>query len=265
MLTKTATLWLGGGNKLERLWLLAKIEFKLRYYENKLGLLWALLKPIMDIVIFYVVFKVILKSDVPSFASFLFIGLILWNFFVESTLGTIQLLQTKKYLYEYSNMNKSEIYISTLLSNSIGLLFNFIMFVLFYNIFESESSGFAWTNFWFIILFLNLFVLSLGTSMVLSNLYIIAKDITQIWQVGGSLFFFLSPILYNLKTFSEALPALDFINPMAGIIINARFVMMEGRNPDFLLLGWDLLYAGLVLMLGMYLLRTIGAKAAEKL
>lgn len=257
--------WMGGGNRWERLWLLAKIEFKLRYYENKLGLLWALLKPIMDILIFYVVFKIILKSDVPAFASFLFIGLILWNFFVESTLGTIQLLATKKYLYEYSNMNKMEIYVSTLMSNSIGLLFNFVMFLLFYNVFESESMGLAWSNFWIIVLFINLFVLSLGMSMILSNIYIIAKDITQVWQVVVSLFFFLSPILYNMKTFSDALPSLDYANPMSGIIINARLVMMHGMHPNWGLLLWDLAYAVIILLAGIYLLRTLGAKAAEKL
>ncbi len=84
--------WLQRTNKIERIWLLAKIEFKLRYYENKLGLLWALLKPIMDIAIYYVVFQIIMKQDIPAFASYLFIGLILWNFFVESTTGTIQIL-----------------------------------------------------------------------------------------------------------------------------------------------------------------------------
>src|SRR4029453_5551840 len=100
-------------NKSERLWLLAKIEFKLRYYENKLGLLWALIKPLMDIAIYYVVFQTIMRQDIPPFASYFFIGLIIWNFFLESTTGTVQILNTKKYLYEYSNMNKLEIYVST--------------------------------------------------------------------------------------------------------------------------------------------------------
>lgn len=54
--------WNNRSNKYERLWLLAKIEFKLRYYENKLGLFWALLKPIMDICVYYVAFKLILKK-----------------------------------------------------------------------------------------------------------------------------------------------------------------------------------------------------------
>lgn len=257
--------WLGRTNKIERLWLLAKIEFKLRYYENKLGLLWALLKPIMDMCIYYVVFKVILQSDIPAFASFLFIGLILWNFFVESTTGTIQILQTKKYLYEYSNMNKIEIYVSTLISNSIGFFFNLIMFLLFYNFFEAESVGPSINNFWIIILFLNLFVLSLAVSLILSNIYIVAKDISQVWQVFTGFLFFLSPIFYKLKLFKEALPAFDYGNPIAGIIINARRIMMEQKKPDMELLIWDFSFAIFLLLVGFITLNKLGSKAAEKL
>jgi len=143
MLIRIVKDWAGRSNKMERLWLMAKIEFKLRYYENKLGLLWALIKPVSDIFIYYVAFELILKQGVPNFVSFLFIGLILWNFFVESTTGTVQILSTKKYLYEYTNMNKIEIYLSTLFSNCIGFGFNFFMFTLFYNFFDAGSHGFS--------------------------------------------------------------------------------------------------------------------------
>jgi ABC-2 type transport system permease protein len=257
--------WVHRSNKLERLWLLAKIEFKLRYYENKLGLLWALLKPLLDIAIYYVVFQIILKQNIPAFASYLFIGLILWNFFVESTTGTIQILNTKKYLYEYSNMNKLEIYVSTLFSNSIGFFFNFIMFLLFYGLIEKQSTGLSFQNFWIVLLFLNLFILSLGMSLILSNIYIVAKDINQIWMVFVSFLFFLSPIFYKLDTFKNALPSFDYGNPIAGIIINARRVMMEHSLPDFKLLGFDFVYAIILLLLGLFLLNKLGSKAAEKL
>lgn len=252
-------------HKLERLWLLARIEFKLRYYENKLGLFWALLKPIMDIVIYYIVFQIIIRQNIPAFASYLFIGLILWNFFVESTTGTIQILNTKKYLYEYSNMNKMEIYVSTLMSNSIGFFFNFVMFLLFYNLIERHSTGPAYYNFWIIPIFMILFTLSLGASLILSNVYIVAKDINQVWQVFVQLLLYLSPIFYKLSVFRDRLPRFDYGNPMAGIIINARRVMMDHQPPDPGLLVWDGLYAVLVLLLGLFLLNKLGSKAAEKL
>ena len=265
MILKIVNDWFGTSNKIERLWLLAKIEFKLRYYENKLGLLWALIKPLMDIVIYYVVFQIVLKQNVPAFASYLFIGLILWNFFVESTTGTIQILSSKKYLYEYSNMNKLEIYVSTLLSNSIGFFFNLIMFLIFYNFLEGESIGPSIQNIWMILVFINLFILSLGTSLILSTIYIVAKDISQIWIVVTSFLFFLSPIFYKLSTFKEALPRFDYANPIAGIIINARRVMMEGLPPDLRLLGFDFIYAIILLLVGLVFLNKLGSKAAEKL
>ncbi|HVS95670.1 MAG TPA: ABC transporter permease [Puia sp.] len=264
-MAETMTARMLNPHKMERLWLLARIEFKLRYYENRLGLLWALLKPVMDIVIYYVVFQIVIKQNIPAFASYLFIGLILWNFFVESTTGTIQILSTKKYLYEYSNMNKMEIYVSTLMSNTIGFFFNFVMFLIFYNFIERQSTGPSLENFWIIAIFAILFVLSLGSSLILSNIYILAKDISQVWQVFVSFLFFLSPIFYRLDTFKASLPKFDYGNPMAGIIINARRVMMEHRAPDFRLLAWDMLYALVLLGLGLFLLNKLGSQAAEKL
>jgi ABC-2 type transport system permease protein len=265
MVSSVLTDWFRRTNKSERLWLLAKIEFKLRYYENKLGLLWALIKPLMDIAIYYVVFQTILQQNIPAFASYLFIGLILWNFFVESTTGTIQILHVKKYLYEYSNMNKLEIYVSTLLSNTIGFCFNFVMFLVFYNFIERDSSGSTMYTLWIIPLFINLYILSLAASLILSNIFIIAKDISQIWQVFTTFLFFLSPIFYKLVTFKEALPSFDYVNPLAGIIINARKVTMEGTNPDLRLLLFDFSYAIILLLIGLYLLNKLGSKAAEKL
>lgn len=257
--------WFGRTNKPERLWLLAKIEFKLRYYENKLGLLWALIKPISDIFIYYVAFEIVLKQGVPHFVSFLFIGLILWNFFIESTSGTIQILLTKKYLYEYTNMNKVEIYLSTILSNCIGFFFNFVMFSAFYHFFEKGTIPFGLYAFYIFPIFLNLVILSLAFSLILSSLYIIVKDITQIWSVIVGIGFWLSPILFKLDTFRQALPFLEYINPISGIIINARSVLMYAKPPEWNLFWFDFAYALVLLALGLLLLNRLGSKASEKL
>jgi ABC-type polysaccharide/polyol phosphate export permease len=265
MLIKILKDWVGRSNKLERLWLMAKIEFKLRYYENKLGLLWALIKPVSDIIIFYVAFELIMKQGIPNFISFLFIGLIMWNFFVESTTGTIQILNTKKYLYEYTNMNKIEIYISTLFSNCIGFFFNFVMFAIYFHFIEKGVGPYTAHAFYFIPIFLNLLIISLSFSLILSNIYIIAKDITQVWIVITSLGFWLSPLLFRIERFREALPGLDYINPMSGIIINARNVLLYHKDPDWKLFFFGWVHAGILLVLGLLLLNKLGSKAAEKL
>ncbi|NTW31667.1 MAG: ABC transporter permease [Bacteroidetes bacterium] len=256
--------WVRGSNKLERFWLLSKIEYKLRYYENKLGLVWALIKPLSEIFIYYIAFEVIMKAGIPHFVSYLFIALVLWNFFVESSLGTIQILATKKYLYEYTNMNKIEIYLSVIGSNLIGLFFNILMFFVYY-IFIEKGMYVSWHIIFLIPIVLNLVILSLGFSLILSNLYIIAKDIQQIWLIIIGLGFWISPILYKLDTFRAALPGLEYINPISNIIINARNVVLYNHVPEWGLLFWGLIYSVFFLLIGLYLLNRLGSKAAEKL
>jgi ABC-type polysaccharide/polyol phosphate export permease len=265
MVLKIVNDWLRRSNKIERIWLLAKIEFKLRYYENRLGLLWALLKPISDIFIFYIAFEVVLRQGIPNFVSFLFIGLILWNFFVESTTGTIQLLSTKKYLYEYTNMNKLEIYLSTILSNCIGFFFNLSFFILYFQFIDNGTLGLGVQALYILPIFLNLVLIALAISMILSSVYVIAKDITQIWMVITGIGFWLSPILFKLETFRESLPGLDYVNPIAGIIINARNVLLYQKSPEWNLFLFDFSYAIILLFVGSLLLNKVGSRAAEKL
>jgi len=263
-LTKTKS-WLLTSNKLERIWLLAKIEFKLRYYENKLGLLWALIKPLSDIFIYYVAFELVLKQGVPNFVSFLFIGLIIWNFFIESTSGTIQILQTKKYLYEYTNMHKIEIYLATILSNSIGFFFNFIMFCLYFYFFSGANTTISPFALVFLVLFINLALISAAFSLILSSLYVNFKDITQIWNVIAGIGFWLSPILFKLETFRSALPYLEYLNPVAGLIINTRNVLLYNLPPDWSLLMFNFVSGIVFFLIGLSLLSKIGSKSSEKL
>lgn len=256
--------WFRGTNKLERFWLLAKIEFKLRYYENKLGLLWALAKPITDIFIFYIAFEVIMKQGIPNFISYFFIALVLWNFFVESTSGTTNILSTKKYLYEYTNMNKIEIYVSVIGSNMIGLLFNLSMFFIFLFFFQS-GTYLSWHMILLIPIIINLAILSLGVSLILSSLYVVAKDILQVWGIVVGLGFWVSPIIFKLDVFRQSMPGLDYINPIAGIIINARKVVLYNASPEWKLFLWSYAYAIFFLLIGIYALNKLGSKAAEKL
>lgn len=247
-------------NRWERIWLLAKIEFKLRYYENSLGLLWALIKPIAHMLIYYVAFKIILSIDIPNYALYLFCGLILWNFFIESTGGLINILRTKKYLYEYSNMSKLEIYLASMFSISIGFGFNLLIFIA-----AVVLSGLPLSIniLFFPLIFLLLFTFSMGLAMILSSISIIATDIKQIWPLIIMGLFWLSPILFTYENVQEKLPFMNYANPIAGIILNSREVLMYSHSPDWGLILVNFGHAILFLLLGLFLVKKIGSKASE--
>jgi len=249
-------------NRWERIWLLAKIEFKLRYYENKLGLLWALLKPISEMLIFYVAFEYLLGMKIPNYVCYIYLGIITWNFFVESSTGMIPILNTKKYLYEYSNISKFEIYIAHLLSIGIGFSFNLVIFAVYFIL---TGNAFSINLLFYPIILVNLFLLGLGIAMILSTVYLIAKDINQIWAIVMAMGFWLSPILFKAEELRAKLPLIDYFNPVSGLIINSRKVLMEGVQPDFTLMLINLLQASILMLVGGLLVRKIGVKASELL
>ncbi|MDB5197156.1 MAG: hypothetical protein JWP88_1527, partial [Flaviaesturariibacter sp.] len=108
-------------------------------------------------------------------------------------------------------------------------------------------------------------ILSLGISLILSNIYIIAKDINQIWTVFVTFLFFLSPLFYKLEIYRTTLPGFDYANPLAGLIINARRVVLNNQPPEMDLFVFDFGYAFVLFFIGLILLNKLGSKAAEKL
>lgn len=247
-------------NRWERIWLLAKIEFKLRYYENSLGLLWALIKPISHMFIYYIAFKIIMAMSVPNYAQYLFCGLILWGFFTESTGGLLNILRTKKYLYEYTNMSKLEIYLASMLSISIGFAFNLVIFIIVLLLSGIPLSLYALL---FPLVFMIMFMFSMGLSIALSSISIVATDIKQIWPIIIMGLFWLSPILFTYENVQAKLPFMDYINPMAGIILNSREILMYAKEPNWILMAVNFGHAILALLIGLFFLKRIGSKASE--
>jgi ABC-2 type transport system permease protein len=79
------------GQRLKDLWtnrdllvLLTKTQLKVKYKGSVLGYVWSMLNPALVLAIYYVVFKVIARNNIPSFAIFLFCGLLVWNLFNNS-------------------------------------------------------------------------------------------------------------------------------------------------------------------------------------
>ena len=162
-------------------------------------------------------------------------------------------------------MNKMEIYLSTIFSSCIGFFFNLTFFIIYFQFIDAGTLGLSFYAFYIIPIFLNLLILALGFSMILSCIYVLAKDITQIWMVITGIGFWISPILFKLETFRNALPGIDYLNPVAGIIINARNVMLYQKPPEWQLFLFDYAYAIVILSIGTIMLNKIGARAAEKL
>ena len=81
------------------IWTLIRTDFKSRYHGTLMGFLWALMKPAAMFLVLMGVFSLIFASD-PHYSINLLIGLLLWDFFNESTKVGLTSLANRSYLLD---------------------------------------------------------------------------------------------------------------------------------------------------------------------
>ena len=123
----------------------------------------------------------------------------------------------------------------------------------------------GWNILYFPLLLFNLILLVYAISLILSTIHIFLRDIRQVWDMVLVAMFWLNPIFYaKTALVFDKYPALLYINPLAGIIINTRNALLLNQAPDWGVLIFDIAYAMVFLMIGLFVFRFFFNKAAEK-
>jgi ABC-2 type transport system permease protein len=200
-------------------------DFKLRYQNSFLGYLWSLLKPLMMFGVLYVVFTKIIKlgNDVPHYPSYLLLGLVLWTFFVEATVAGMNAIVGRGDMIRKVSIPKYTVVISSVLSAFVTFILNMIIVFVFM---VAGEVPFRPEIFLAIFYIIELVVLCLGISFLLSALYVKFRDFSHIWDVALQILFYATPIIYSLAIVPANFIKLVSISPLTQIIQDVRSVMI---------------------------------------
>lgn len=217
---------------------LVKTDFKLRYQGSFLGYLWSLLRPLAIFLILYIVFVRFLKlgNSIPHFPVYLLLGIVLWNYFVEVTVGSVNAIVGKGDLLRKINFPKYVIIFAGSFSALINLALNFVVISLFMYL---SKVGLTRDAIWAPLLILELFVFSLSVAFFLSAAFVRFRDLTYIWEVFIQAGFYATPILYPISLIPVAAAKILMLNPLAQIIQDMRYVLVTPQTTTI-----DNLYPG---------------------
>jgi ABC-type polysaccharide/polyol phosphate export permease len=204
-------------------------EFKLRYKSSLLGYFWTLFKPLMLFGVIYLVFSVFLQNPMQNYSVYLLLGIILWNYFAESTMSGMNSLISKRDLITKLYFPRENLIIAANLASMITLLLNLIIFAIFY-----FSSGLlpGWSSLLFLPYLILLFLFSTGLSFILATLYARFHDLSHIWEVLLQILFWLTPIIYDLSFVPEPYHRLLYLNPMTQFISFSRRIFLINQSPS---------------------------------
>jgi len=255
--------YLPSNNRLERIWKIAQVDFQSRYYNDRLGLLWALIKPVFEATLYYVAFTFLLQIQKENFALFLFAGLITWSAFAEGSSSSIGLLRIKSYLIENVQFNHIDLYLSHVASVFFGFLFNFFALIVISLFFSQHLSV---EIFWFLpILMITLFLITMALSMLLSTLQPFLRDITHFWDMMMLAGLWASAVFFEADVVLKQFPLFAYANPFIGIISNIRGIVIDAYAVSYYWLGINLTYAIILFFICYFLFRRYSGLALEKL
>lgn len=246
-------------------WLVAQFalkDFKVRYTHSVLGYLWSVINPVIFFALYYVVFSVFMRFDIPKYPAFLLLGVVLWNFFAEgSERGTGSLLARADVLSKMVLPREVAVYAALL---SAGLTFVINLAVLFALLWVTGNK-LQPAAVCFPVLLADLVMLTLGVSLLLSPIYVRFRDIGYLWGIGLQAGFWITPILYSELMVPEAWRWLVWWNPVGRIITDSRRVLVYGMWPGGRGLLITTMYSLAILVVGVMVFRRLKGRVVEYL
>jgi ABC-2 type transport system permease protein len=250
---------------------LAANDFKLRFFGSALGYLWSLMRPLLLFGVLYFVFTEVVRfgAGVNHYPVYLLAAIVLFTFFSETTSRGVTSLIERETLLRKIRFPRLVVPLSVALHAAFNLGLNLL--VVFVFVFASGIDP-RWTWLEMVPLILLLVMLSTGTTMLLSALYVRYRDIQPIWEVILQVLFYASPIIYVTESFPDSIEREAMANPITAILTQMRHALIDADAPTAaeaiggggrLLI--PLLVIAVVFALGIYVFAREAPRIAEDL
>lgn len=238
-------------------WQLARKDLLDRYAGSVLGGLWAFIQPLLNMLVFILVFSQIMRARLPeatgshSYSIYLIAGLLGWIAFASTVSRATTMFLDQAAVIGKVRVGLGVFPVAILVSDMVIYAISFGLFLVFLLLVQHPLGV------WMLALPL-VFALqqafAAGLGLVLGSLSVFLRDIKEGVGVVLQLWFWLTPIVYVADILPEPAAALLWLNPMYPVIDAYHRIVLFDRAPDLPGLVLLAVGAGMLLLLGRWLL-----------
>jgi len=250
-------------------------DLKVRYKNSVLGVLWSLMNPLLMMMVFTVVFTVmapVRSASVENFPVFVLCGLLPWNFFASSVMGSTVSIVANAPLIKKVYFPREVLPLAMILANLVN--FFIALIVLFGMILAFGIPLTIWLLYLPVVIFIQI-IFTLGIGLFLATINVFYRDTQQIMDVLMLAWFFITPIFYPIDILPKNYELFGFnldvwrlapiLNPMASLIATYRVILYTGAPPALDFLARTAVTAGVTLFIGWLVFNSHSWRFAEEL
>ncbi|MBA4383600.1 MAG: phosphate ABC transporter permease [Anaerolinea sp.] len=200
-------------------------DLKVRYKQSVLGVLWAIIKPFLAMVVFTVFFGNLAKlpSDGLPYPIWSYTGLLPWEFFAAALSVSARSMLTSGNMVSKIYFPRIIVPLASVFANLVDFLIAFVILIgmmVFYHITPTINM------IWLPAFMLLAIVTALGVGLWFSALLVMYRDVNYMLPFITQLWMFISPVVYASSIVPEKWRVLYSLNPMAGVVEGFRWALL---------------------------------------
>lgn len=242
-------------------WNLIIRDLRVRYKRSLLGVLWAMLNPLLTMLVLVLVFSYLFRFDIENYAVFVLSGLVIWNLFAQGTTTAMNSILENSGFLKKIYIPSSVFVTSSVGSAVVTLLFSMIP-LLILAVLMNVKPHLSWLMLPVPIFQVTAF--SLGIGSILAALVVFFNDVLHIYTVLLSAYYFLTPVMYPVSILPEQIQALQQFNPMFHYVSLFRALLMNSQIPDMKSICISTLVAVITLIIGWALFTRLSDQFAYR-
>ena len=217
-------------------------ELKRKYSRSKLGVVWSILNPLLNMIVLSMIFSTMFKRSIENFPVYYLCGSVLWGLFTTSTQTAMTSLVDNRQMLIKVKIPMQVFVISRVYTAFVNFIYSLIAFVPILLVFHIRLNE-TLLILPFIVLCELLF--AMGISYALSVGYVFFGDIRHLYGILLTLWMYLSAIFYPVNRLPEVMITVVANNPIYLFIDSMRWVVLENSLPPgrtvFKMIIWSLL------------------------
>ena len=225
---------------------LVRRDVTARYKRSVLGIAWTMLNPLGMMLILTVVFSQVF-STIDGYAAYILSGLLVWNFFSQSTVSGINSMVWGGDLFRRIYFPRSVYAISAIGTGIVNLLLSMIPYIL---VSLAIGKPLTLNFFWVVIPIILISMFTLGLSLIIASVGVRFPDVVEMFNIFLFAWMYLTPIIYPEDIVPVWLLAFFKFNPMYHLIKLFREPIFYGQPLYPQLVGICTLIAVFTLVLG---------------
>lgn len=240
---------IGNRNDVFLLQEVVKRDFASKYKDSVLGIFWSILKPLMIMIVFTIIFATIFAGRIDYFAAYFLSARCIYDFFTVSISKSMTVIRANKNIIQRTPVSKHIFILG-------GIISEFINFIIYLLILAAVMIAIG-CPFHFNTIFLGiipitcLIIMIIGLGFFLSILGVYYKDIEYLWSVLSIILMYSSALFYPIDIIPEPYKSYIILNPLFWIIDQFRDFVIYGRMHDPLNIINTILISLIILVIGL--------------